>query len=187
MQVPNSLIVINCADGRGYGPLMLPAYYEKILRRVYTKRLDPTAPGGGILISEYPVNGNNDTRYREVFSVAGERAAIRSAYKADAKGFIDDVLSDDDMAKAITELMTKEAERLTKAARPAEIIVPHQSYLDAGVLPETAVALQSAGFANRTLCVGASLMDLNNIPGVTLDLALKLATEPPAKVIEAKK
>jgi hypothetical protein len=190
MQVPNSLITISCADGRGYGPLMLPAYYEKIFRRVYTQRLDPTSPGGGILIADYPANGNNDSRYREFFSIAGERAAIRAAYKGDKHGFIDEVFTDAELGAAITDLMIKEAERLTKAARPAEVVIPHQSFIDLGIAPEVCVAIQGAGFVNRTLCVGASIMDLNNIPGVTLDLALKLTSEPkaePVAKLEAKK
>lgn len=187
MQVPNSLIVINCADGRAYGPLMLPSYYEKVFRRVYAQRLDPTAPNGGILVSEYPVNGNDDTRYREVFSVAAERASIRSTYKFDKNGFVDTVFTDEELSIAITALLVKEAERLTKAARPAEVITPHKSYLDFGLTPEQAVALQIAGFADCFSCIGASIMDLNNIQGITLDIAAKLIATAPVKAAEVKK
>jgi len=61
---------------------MVPAYYEKIYRRVYTQRLDPTAPGGGITVANYPANGNSDTRYREVFP--SQKSATLSAQPSKA-------------------------------------------------------------------------------------------------------
>jgi len=83
--------------------------------------------------------------------------------------------------------MLKEAERLTLAARPAEVVTPHQSYLDFGLLPEQAVALQLAGFADCFACMGASIMDLNNIHGITLDIAAKLIAAAPKVKLEVKK
>ena len=182
MQIPNSLIHIKCADGRGYGPLLLPAYFDKILRRVFSQRLDPDAPGRGITIEAYPDNGDPDTRYRVVYSVAEERGLIRHTYKADKNGFIDEVYTDEELGAAMEKAMVAEAARITLATKPKEVITPHASYLAFGLTDTQAIALQQAGFPDRASCVGVSIMKLN--AGVPLDVAAKLLA--PDQVAKAK-
>lgn len=177
MQVPNSVIHLKLATGVGYGPLYVPAYFEKIIRRAYQGRLDPNTPGKGLEITPYPENGDVCMRYREVFSVEGERAALRKLYHFDKNGFIADALTDEEMTAEIEKVMVAEAHRLTRNAKPPEVILPNKSFVDAGCTSDQAVALQTAGYANRGMCVGQSIMDLNAIPGITLDLALKLIAE----------
>jgi hypothetical protein len=184
MDIPNSVIHIKCADGRGYGPLLLPAYFERILRRVFMQRLDPDAPGKGVLVEPYPANGDPDTRYRVVYSVAEERGLIRQAYKADKNGFVDDVYTDAELGEAMEKELMAEANRLALLNRPKEVIVPHASYKAFGLTDEQAISLQQAGFAERSVCVGVSLMKLNNA-GVPLDVAQKLAVAD-AAVAKAK-
>lgn len=187
MQIPNSTIHIQCADGRGYGPLLLPAYYERLLRRVFFGRLDPTTAGKGITVSDYPANGNDDTRYRTIYSVAEERGLMRQAYKADKNGFIDQVYTDEELEAEMAKAMTEEAKRLTLAQRPKEVITPHESFVSMGLTDAQAVSLQVAGFANRAACVGVSILKLNAVEGISLDLASKLlAPEPKAEIAKAK-
>jgi hypothetical protein len=42
---------------------------------------------------------------------------------------------------------------------------------------DIARALQTAGYGDRAACIGQSLMDLNSVHGVTLDIAQRLATD----------
>ncbi len=135
---------MQCADGRGYGPLIVPAYFERILRRVFFGRLDPNAAGKGIAITPYPADGNDDTRYRTVFSVAEERGILRQMYKADKNGFIDQVYTDEELEAEMSKLMTEEAKRVTLAQRPKEVVIPHPSYLASCILRRHGCAITCA-------------------------------------------
>jgi hypothetical protein len=178
MQIPNSIIILRLADGTGYGPLILPKYVAPVLKKVFSQRLDPSSPGGGIEVTTYPEDGFEGTRYREVFDVASEIAWLRSVYKADHKGyFVDQVFDVDSLKKEIESMLVAEAARLRAESKPKKLIQPHESFLKFGLTEDIARALQTAGYGDRAACIGQSLMDLNSVHGVTLDIAQRLATD----------
>lgn len=178
MQIPNAIVTLRLADGTGYGPLIVPKYVDKVLRKVFSQRLDPSAPGGGIDIADYPEEGYSETRYREVFSVDAEINWLRSVYRADRNGFfVDQVYSAAELKVEIEKLLVAEAERLRASSRPKRLVAAHESFLKFGLSEDVARALQTAGYGDRSSCIGQSLMDLNSVHGVTLDIAQRLASD----------
>lgn len=178
MQIPNSIVHIRTENGIGYGPLIVPAYEAKILRKVYSGRL---ASESGLTITPYPADGNPDTRYTESDSAHSVMSFLRNKYKGDPRGYyVDQVLTVEDLEKEIDAMLAAEADRLEKASKPVEVI-PHKSFVDFGLTADQAKALQSAGYATRADCVGKSLSVLNNIPTIDVATAKRLATEDTPK------
>lgn len=174
MQIPNSIIHIRCTDGRGYGPLIAPAYQAKVLRYVYRGKLDD-AEGKGITVDKYPADGCDDSRYTEASDVGDELGRLRKLYKGDARGYyVDQAFTDKELEAEIVKMLEAEAERLTDKIKNHKVAVAHKSYLDAGVSEAQAIALQAAGFPTRDSCIGKTLMELNNVPGVDIATAKKL-------------
>lgn len=181
MQIPNSIIVLRLADGRGYGPIIAPAYQAKVLRAVYRNRLDDTE-GKGVIVESYPDDGVSDTRYTEAYSVDAEFDRLRKLYKADGRGnYVDQVFTHKELSDEIAKLLNDEADRLINASKPKKEVVAHKSFVDFGLTADQAVALQSAGFSDRQSCIDHSILDLNNVPGITLDIAKRLSVKDAAK------
>lgn len=178
MQIPNSIIHIRTENGIGYGPLIVPAYEAKVLRKVYAGRL---ATENGLTVEAYPANGNSDTRYTESDSTMSVMATLRQKYKGDGRGyFVDQVFDIDTLESEINTMLFKEAERLERESKPVEIVA-HKSFIDFGLTKDQAIALQNAGYATRADCVGKSLGVLNNVPSIDLAVAKRLATEDTPK------
>lgn len=178
MQIPNSIIHIRTENGIGYGPLIVPAYEAKILRKVYSGRL---ATENGMTIDAYPADGNPDTRYTEYNSAHDAISAMRNKYKADGRGYyVDQVFTVEDLDAEIDKMLSAEADRIEKASKPVEII-PHKTFIDFGLTVAQAIALQTAGYATRAACIGKSLGVLNNIPTIDLAIAKRLATDDTPK------
>jgi hypothetical protein len=184
MQIPNSIITMRLHSGVGYGPIIAPAYEAKLYRKLHGTRLLPEYGTGGIDVQPYPDAGIDDTRYTDAPTLDIEMGRLRTKFKGDARGpLFDQVFDEADFKATVEKMLIDEAARIRANRKPKEASIPHASFTAFGLTEAQAVALQGAGFANRDACVGMSLMDLNNVGGIGIELAQRLSDEP---VKEAK-
>lgn len=178
MQIPNAIIHIRQHDGGGHGPLIVPEYFVPIFRRAMAGKLDPNAPGRGIEVTKYPDDGSAELRYREVTSLQHEMEYLRRVYKGTGGVYYADLAyPEDTFKKEIERILLEESKRLAENSKPRAAIEPHKSFIDFGLAPDTARALQAAGYGNRASCIGASLFDLGSVMGLSLPDAQRLSQE----------
>jgi hypothetical protein len=175
MQVPNSLFSVVLLDGRSYD-MLRPAYYEKLYRYIYSKKLDTSRENGGFTRKDYPDNGNEDTRYTQVTDELTEFDNMRLIFK-DLNKVMDiaSIVSPEDIRISIESLMKKEGDRLVRMATPKQLAAIHPSYTEFQLTPEQARALQDAGYPDRKSCIGKPLEKLNSIHGIEIAIAARLA------------
>ena len=184
MQIPNSIITMRLHSGVGYGPIIAPAYEARLYRKLHGNKLLPEYGNGGIEVAAYPEDGIADTRYTDAPTLDIEIGRLRTKFKGDARGpLFDQVFDESDFKATVEKMLIDEAVRIRANNKPKEASIPHASFLMFGLSEAQAVALQGAGFANRDACVGVSLMDLNSVGGIGIELAQRLSEEP---VKEAK-
>jgi hypothetical protein len=187
MQIPTSIIHAKLMDGRGYGPLIAPAYEAKVLLLSLRGKQDTASPGKGVTVDPYPANGSDETRYIEAFSAEDEYNRLRKHYKGDARGaYVDQVYPDNRLEAEIIAALDAEADRLGGLAKIVKPTDAHKSFMEVGLTNDQGLALMAAGFADRMACTKAPIMALNNVPGIPLDTAKMLATEPPKDISKAK-
>lgn len=184
MQIPNSIITMRLHSGVGYGPIIAPAYEAKLYRKLHGAKLLAEYGNGGIDIQPYPDNGIDDTRYTDAPTLDIEIGRLRTKFKGDARGALfEQVFEEADFKATVEKMLIDEAARIRANRKPKEASIPNPTFLMFGLNDAQAVALQAAGYLNRDMCVGASLMDLNNVGGIGIELAQRLSEEP---VKEAK-